>query len=179
MTNIFKGSTNGGAKRFFVQNDKIMVAGPDVSGRQEVTLGVLEDVWGMDIVETGKITGELDTSQINEQLETSDNRTDGSIDSNAEGAAINFALFLERMLTAEAFDFIADARADPSKFTNADEAIDRARYSENSGEVIFAGLGVSGRTTTDKFPSEGASGNFIDTIQLANSENGLLDDMFI
>jgi hypothetical protein len=218
MTTIYKGSTNGGANRFFVKDDKIMVAGADVKGRQEVDLELLEDVWSFDTKSTGNITGDLSASQIrvfvqddgdaivkiggagiggsftfefkaghykdvnvkklNEKLEDSDIRTDGSIDSKAEGAAINFALFLEEMLEADAFEFIEAAGADPDKFSNPDEAIDGARV-RDSGDVIFAGAGVSGRTTTDDFSSQGAAESFIDTIQLANSQNGFLDDMLI
>lgn len=236
MTTIFKGATNGGANRFFVKDEKVMVAGADVAGRQEVNIDVLEDVWGFETKSLGSLTGPIDDIQIsvreimvgpedarvgtgdyrvvisgdqvggqyrfdftddfykdvntaklegtgkfagNGLLENSGIQTDGEVSNKTEGAAMNFALFLEQMLEADALQFIEDAGADPDVFTNDEEAIATARFRENDGDVIFSGGGVSGRTTTDEFESRSQAEDFIDTIQLAADGNGFLDDILV
>lgn len=227
MTTIFKGTTNGGANRFFIKDEKIMVAGADVKGRQEVDLEILEDVWGFDTKATGNLTGDIDAGQIRvfeikkdgegtgdfrvviggesvggqfkfdftddfykdvnanrieAKLEDSGITTDGSVDSRAEGAAINFALFLEEMLNADALAFIDAAGANTDKITNIDGALSQLNDNDirDDNTVKIAGNGVSGATFTDPFPSEGAAENFIDTVQLANADgNGFLDDILV
>lgn len=222
MTTIFKGSTNGGANRFFVKDEKVMVAGADVKGRQEVNIDILSDVWGFDVVKNqGPIQDDftadairvfqtedgdwrvqigpenvngnyvfsfgddstfykdVNAKKIEAKLAESDIDTDGEVSSKAEGAAMNFALFLEQMLEADALKFIEDAGADPSIFTDDEAAIATARYREKDGDVIFSGNGVGGRTTTDEFDSRSQAENFIDTIQLAGDSTGFLDDILV
>lgn len=210
-----------------------MVAGQGVSGRQEVDIDILEDVWGFETIRTGNITGEIDTSQItvfvqddgdarvtiggsnvggafvfefkegfykdvnfgkiNTKLEDSHiSVNSGAVDSKAEGAAVNFALFLEQMLDADAFNFIEDAGASTAPLDDIDVVLSEvnssnenqlaksARYRPDNDDIIFSGAEVSGRTDTDDtFETLKEAENFVDTLQIANSENGFLDEILV
>ncbi|MEM6481983.1 MAG: hypothetical protein AAF922_10070 [Pseudomonadota bacterium] len=233
MTTIFKGSTNGGANRFFVKDEKIMVAGADVKGRQEVDIGILEDVWGFDTVKDNgalesdfaaenirvfqtqmgdwrvqlgpenvggsfifsfgdddKFYKDVNANKIEAKLADSDINTDGEVSSKAEGAAMNFALFLEEMLEADAIKFIEDAGASVDignqvpggdEIRNLDDALSQLNDNDVKVDfsVKFGGAGVGGSTSTDAFNSQGAAENFIDTVQLANGELGFLDEILV
>lgn len=221
VSTLFRGTTNGGANRFFLKDGEILVSGADVAGRAKVDIDVLEEVWSFDTIRTGTLTGEISASQINvfvqddgdarvaiggsniggafvfefkegfyrdvnaarieDRLETSGIRTDGSVDSRAEGAAMNFALFLEEMLGADALELIADAGGDPGVISNLEDALGQLNHGDVTADnsVRISGAGVSGRTFTDPFVSEQAAETFIDAVQLAGDGNGFLDDILV
>lgn len=271
MSTIWKGSTNGGANRFFTKDGELMVAGQGVGGRQKADLDLVADIWGATMVRdnlsdlTGPIApGQIKVSQVSKEvkglseadldaliasdpnvirrddgkvveltdayqvtiggknaagnisfrfegwykdvntkklegtgkfegkglLDNSGITTDGEVSSKAEGAAMNFALFLEDMLETDAIKLIEDAGAkvdignqEPGgdEIRNLDKAIGNTFNSNDIKDdlsVKFSGAGVGGSTSTDPFSSKAAAQNFIDTVKNVG-ENGFLDDILL
>jgi len=192
MTNIYKGGTNGGANRFFLQDGEVKVAGESAKGREVVDLEVLERIWDFETVRTGTLEADFSADNIRVfetqagdwRVQLGPENVGGSFvfdfgdGKGAEKGANQFVTFVEKLLDFDAFDFIDAAGADASKITNLEDATDNVGLTvTNDDEVRFSGEGVSGNTKTDAFDSAAAAQEFIDDLQ--SFQTGLLDEVLV
>lgn len=178
---------NGNKIREETGDYKVTIQGGGVNGRFEF---IFDDDWyGGLSAKKLEGTGRFEGKGL---LENSGIVTDGEMSNKNEGAAMNFALFLEDLLETDAIGLIEDAGAkvdignqEPGggEIRNLEDAIGNTfkadqdiKPTDDGFEVEFAGRGVGGTASTDPFATQAAAKNFIETVKSVD-ENGYFDDV--
>lgn len=122
MTTLFKGDTNGGANRIFIEESsgEMKIAGEGVGGRQEVSMKMLADVFGaISVKDRGneakfnadEFSGETKdyTVKKGDTDRDGDGQDDVVVKIGGEGVAGNYALKFGNQKEADSFqDFLAE-----------------------------------------------------------------------